>query len=101
MGVVTTARVTHASPAATYARSPDRNWERDSDMKDLPDKCVPDIATQLIKNNSNINVSVAPTHTLTHTHARTHARTHAHMHARTHAHSLPHSHKHRSGEIKD
>ena len=59
VGVVTTARVTHASPAASYAHSPDRNWERDSDMKDLPDKCVPDIATQLIKNNSNINVSLA------------------------------------------
>ena len=26
-GIVTTARLTHATPAATYAHSPDRNWE--------------------------------------------------------------------------
>jgi alkaline phosphatase len=31
-GVVTTTRVTHATPAATYAHSPDRNWENDSEM---------------------------------------------------------------------
>jgi alkaline phosphatase len=30
--VVTTTRVTHATPAATYAHSPDRNWENDSEM---------------------------------------------------------------------
>lgn len=29
-GVVTTARVTHATPAATYAHSAERNWEVDS-----------------------------------------------------------------------
>ncbi len=28
-GVVTTARLTHATPAATYAHSPDRGWESD------------------------------------------------------------------------
>lgn len=28
-GVVTTTRLTHATPAATFARSPDRNWEDD------------------------------------------------------------------------
>jgi alkaline phosphatase len=28
-GVVTNTRITHATPAATYARSPDRNWEDD------------------------------------------------------------------------
>jgi len=31
-GIVTTARVTHATPAATYARSPDRNWEDDAQL---------------------------------------------------------------------
>jgi len=30
-GVVTTARLTHATPAATYAHSPDRGWEGDYD----------------------------------------------------------------------
>ena len=48
-GVVSTARLTHATPAATYAHATDRNWERDTS---LPDKareegCV-DIATQLV-----------------------------------------------------
>lgn len=28
-GIVTTARLTHATPAATYAHSPERNWEGD------------------------------------------------------------------------
>ena len=30
-GVVTTARLTHATPAATYAHSPERSWEGDYD----------------------------------------------------------------------
>lgn len=30
-GIVTTARLTHATPAATYAHSPDREWEGDYD----------------------------------------------------------------------
>ena len=30
-GVVTTTRVTHATPAAAYAHSSDRNYERDTD----------------------------------------------------------------------
>ncbi|GFO46069.1 alkaline phosphatase [Plakobranchus ocellatus] len=29
VGLISTARVTHATPAAGYARSPDRNWECD------------------------------------------------------------------------
>ena len=32
--MVTTARVTHATPAACYAHSPERNWEHDADMKE-------------------------------------------------------------------
>ena len=31
-GIVTTTRVTHATPAATYAKSPDRDWEDSSKM---------------------------------------------------------------------
>ena len=31
-GVVTTARLTHATPAATYAHVPNRNWENDTDL---------------------------------------------------------------------
>ncbi|MBP6014377.1 MAG: alkaline phosphatase [Alphaproteobacteria bacterium] len=48
-GAVTTTRVTHATPAATYAHSAGRDWEDDSDMKPehIAAGCV-DIARQLI-----------------------------------------------------
>ena len=48
-GVVSTARITHATPAATYAKSADRNWE---DVSDMPEEAVAagceDIASQMI-----------------------------------------------------
>ncbi|MFL2530371.1 MAG: alkaline phosphatase [Porticoccaceae bacterium] len=55
-GIVTTTRVTHATPAATYAKSPDRDWEDPSEMPQqaIEDGCV-DIASQLIDYQSNIN----------------------------------------------
>lgn len=43
-GIVSTARVTHATPAAVYSHSADRNWEDDSKAKD---GCE-DIASQLL-----------------------------------------------------
>lgn len=48
-GVVTTTRITHATPAATYAHSVERNWESDNNLSDEARKngCV-DIAQQLI-----------------------------------------------------
>ena len=48
-GIVSTARITHATPAATYAKSVDRNWEDDSDMPEeaLAAGCI-DIASQLV-----------------------------------------------------
>ena len=33
-GVVSTARITHATPATAYANSPSRNWENDSEVSD-------------------------------------------------------------------
>ena len=55
-GIVTTTRVTHATPAATYAKSADRDWEDPSDMprQALKDGCV-DIAAQLIGYKENLN----------------------------------------------
>ncbi|XP_070197902.1 alkaline phosphatase, tissue-nonspecific isozyme-like isoform X1 [Littorina saxatilis] len=55
VGLVTTARVTHATPGAGYAHTPERNWETD---KDIPDSCpgVKDIAYQLLKDNADIHV---------------------------------------------
>lgn len=48
-GIVSTARITHATPAATYAKSADRNWE---DISDMPESAISqgckDIADQLI-----------------------------------------------------
>lgn len=52
---MTTTRITHATPAATYAHSPDRNWESDSDIDPAQGDCK-DIAQQLIDNNHDIQV---------------------------------------------
>jgi len=49
-GVISTARITHATPAATYAHVPNRNWESDTQ---LPEPAVEagcrDIARQLLE----------------------------------------------------
>ena len=54
-GIISTARITHATPAATYAKSADRNWE---DISDMPEAAVTagctDIADQLINFESNL-----------------------------------------------
>jgi alkaline phosphatase len=51
-GIVTTARVTHATPGACYAHTADRDWESDTDIykrkKDAYDAKFPDIASQLL-----------------------------------------------------
>jgi alkaline phosphatase len=52
-GVVTTTRLTHATPAACYAHTADRDWESDKDIfdrkKDAYEAKFPDIARQLIE----------------------------------------------------
>lgn len=54
-GIISTARITHATPAATYAKSADRNWE---DISDMPADAVTagctDIADQLVNFESNL-----------------------------------------------
>ncbi|GHF98996.1 alkaline phosphatase [Thalassotalea marina] len=56
-GVVSTARITHATPAATYAKSADRNWE---DVSDMPSTAVQqgceDIASQLVNFEKNLEM---------------------------------------------
>jgi alkaline phosphatase len=49
-GVITTTRLTHATPAATFAHSADRNWENDTELTPgaRRDGCI-DIARQLIE----------------------------------------------------
>jgi alkaline phosphatase len=49
-GVVTTTRVTHATPAACYAHTVDRDWEADADQPAGANAAgYPDIARQLIE----------------------------------------------------
>ena len=59
-GVVTTTTVTHATPAACYAHSPDRSWQKDSR---LPEAAVragfPDIARQLVEFERGDGLEVA------------------------------------------
>lgn len=47
-GVVSTARITHATPAATYAHTSERNWEADGNLP--PGATVKDIAAQSVDN---------------------------------------------------
>ncbi|MFC3680396.1 alkaline phosphatase [Bacterioplanoides pacificum] len=48
-GIVTTARITHATPAALYAHSAERNWESDDQLNDSARQSgCQDIAAQLI-----------------------------------------------------
>ena len=48
-GLVSTARLTHATPASAYAKVPLRDWEADSDMKGASSDTCKDIARQLIE----------------------------------------------------
>ena len=59
-GIVSTATITHATPAATYAHSADRNWE---DNSALPEEAVAagcrDIARQLVEFDGGDGIEVA------------------------------------------
>ena len=49
-GAITTTRVTHATPASTYAHSASRDWEADADMPDAATAAgCRDIARQLVE----------------------------------------------------
>lgn len=58
-GVVTTTRITHATPGATYAHTPERNWESDADMPETAKAqgCT-DIAQQLVDYSATTGVDV-------------------------------------------
>lgn len=58
-GIVTTTRVTHASPAGTFSHSANRDWESDTDMIKFPEaKNCNDIALQLIREEPGRNFNV-------------------------------------------
>ena len=49
-GVITTARITHATPAAAYAHAPHRAWENDTALPEAARAIdFPDIARQLVE----------------------------------------------------
>jgi alkaline phosphatase len=50
LGVISTARLTHATPAVTYAHSVDRNWENDTKLPNIAkENGCSDIANQFIE----------------------------------------------------
>ncbi|CAH2047067.1 unnamed protein product, partial [Iphiclides podalirius] len=57
-GIVTTARVTHATPAALYAHTPSRYWEDDSRVPPTVRRDCKDIALQLVENEPGRNINV-------------------------------------------
>ncbi len=58
-GIISTARITHATPAATYAHSVERDWEGDNEMPDaaIQQGCR-DIASQLLSFSHGDGVDV-------------------------------------------
>jgi alkaline phosphatase len=59
-GVVTTARLTHATPAAAYAHTPHRDWECDADLPAEAARAGErDIATQLVELSVGDGIDVA------------------------------------------
>lgn len=59
-GVVTTTRITHATPAAAYAHTPHRDWEADSNLPAAAKSqgCI-DIARQLVEAPAAARLDVA------------------------------------------
>ncbi|KAG8281252.1 hypothetical protein J6590_062865 [Homalodisca vitripennis] len=58
-GLVTTTRVTHATPAALFAQSPSRYWEDDSKVPPAARKSCKDIARQLVEDEPGKNINVS------------------------------------------
>jgi len=55
LGIVTTTRITHATPAAVYAHAPDRDWESDAAIpKAQRGKGCTDIASQLVSKQFDV-----------------------------------------------
>ncbi|MFK8028921.1 MAG: alkaline phosphatase [Gammaproteobacteria bacterium] len=57
-GIVTTARITHATPAAAYAHSADRGWESNGKLPADADGCT-DIASQLVSFSQGDGIDIA------------------------------------------
>ncbi|RXG62391.1 Membrane-bound alkaline phosphatase, partial [Armadillidium vulgare] len=60
-GVVTTTRITHASPAGNYAHTANRHWENDDEVNndDANSEVCDDIAEQLVLSETGTKINVA------------------------------------------
>ncbi|KAE8747638.1 hypothetical protein FOCC_FOCC005617, partial [Frankliniella occidentalis] len=58
-GVVTTTRLTHATPAALYAHAASRYWEDDGKVPPSSRRVCKDIARQLVEEEPGYNLNVA------------------------------------------
>jgi alkaline phosphatase len=60
-GVISTARLTHATPAATYAKTANRDWEDDAEMPDAArESGCEDIAAQFLNQRERLNAQFGP-----------------------------------------
>ncbi|KAF4518935.1 hypothetical protein B566_EDAN006774, partial [Ephemera danica] len=57
-GIVTTTRLTHATPAALFAHTQYREWECDSEIPNEYTDCVKDIGRQLVEDEPGKNIKV-------------------------------------------
>jgi alkaline phosphatase len=59
-GIVTTTRITHATPAACYGHSPERDWESDASLSEAARADgFPDLARQLVEFRAGDGLEVA------------------------------------------
>lgn len=59
-GIVTTTRITHATPAAAYGHAPERNWESDAQLpEDGSAAACADLARQLVEFDAGDGLEVA------------------------------------------
>ena len=61
-GLVSNARLTHATPAAGYAHSASRYWEDDSKMPPASRRTCKDIARQLVEDQPGRSINVSSKH---------------------------------------
>lgn len=63
VGIISTARITHATPAAVFSHAPSRDWEADKDIKGIAaDSACRSIASQLVDPATPVNLALGGGH---------------------------------------
>jgi len=63
VGIISTARITHATPAAVFSHAPSRDWEADKDIKGIAaDSTCRSIAAQLVDPATPVNLALGGGH---------------------------------------